>query len=86
MALSLYPQLLLFRWRKQDAKIGSTVTFRIRSEALDGDQDRTETGDKVSAMSLSQCLEWARGRADPEGDVADAVTRLKRFERAATLV
>jgi hypothetical protein len=42
--------------------------------------------DAVSAMSLSQCLEWARGRADPEGDVADAVTRLKRFERAATLV
>jgi hypothetical protein len=39
----------------------------------------------VSAKSLSQCLEWARGRADPEGDIADAVTRLQRFERANAL-
>lgn len=44
------------------------------------------TEDKVSAKSLSQCLEWARGRADPEGDIADAVTRLQRFERASALV
>ncbi len=40
----------------------------------------------MSAKSLSQCLDWARGRADPEGDIADAVTRLQRFERAAKLV
>ena len=39
----------------------------------------------VSAKSLSQCLEWARGRADPEGDLADCITRLQRFERASAL-
>ena len=39
----------------------------------------------MSAKSLAQCLEWAHQRPDPEGDLADAVIRLRRFERAAAL-
>lgn len=39
----------------------------------------------MSAKSLAQCLEWAHQRPDPEGDIADAVTRLRRYERAAAL-
>jgi hypothetical protein len=39
----------------------------------------------LSAKSLAQCLDWARTRADQEGDIADAVTRLQHFERAAHL-
>jgi hypothetical protein len=39
----------------------------------------------VSAKSLAQCLEWAHKRLDPEGDIADAVTRLRRYEVAAAL-
>lgn len=39
----------------------------------------------MSAKSLAQCLEWAHQRPDPEGDIADAVTRLRRYERAAKL-
>jgi hypothetical protein len=39
----------------------------------------------VSAKSLAQCLEWAHKQLDPEGDIADAVIRLRRYEQAAPL-
>jgi hypothetical protein len=39
----------------------------------------------VTAKSLAQCLEWARQRPDPEGDIANAVIRLRRYERASAL-
>jgi hypothetical protein len=39
----------------------------------------------VTTKSLVQCLEWARGRTDPEGDLADAVIGMRRYERAAAL-
>lgn len=39
----------------------------------------------MTTKSLTQCLEWARGRTDPEGDIADAVIAMRRFERAAAL-
>lgn len=39
----------------------------------------------MSQKSLAQCLEWAKGRSDPEGDIADAVTRLRRYELASAL-
>ncbi len=39
----------------------------------------------MTQMSLAQCLVWARERPDPEGDIADTVTRMRRFERATAL-
>ena len=36
----------------------------------------------MTSKSLAQCLEWARGRTDPEGDIANAVITLRRYERA----
>ncbi|MDB5543816.1 MAG: hypothetical protein JWO64_965 [Hyphomicrobiales bacterium] len=39
----------------------------------------------MSAKSLAQCLEWAHKQPDPEGDIADAVIRLRRYEQAAAL-
>jgi hypothetical protein len=39
----------------------------------------------VTTKSLAQCIEWARGRTDPEGDLADAVIAMRRYERAAAL-
>ena len=39
----------------------------------------------MTTKSLAQCIEWARGRSDPEGDLADAVIAMRRYERAAAL-